>query len=46
LQKHFYLSGNLADVDISDDQMLEFIQKNNKELEILISEYLKKMEYG
>ena len=46
LQKHFYLSGNLVDIDISDDQMLEFIQKNNKELEILISEYLKKIQYG
>jgi len=40
----FHFSGKLVDVDISEEQMMEFLNKEKTKLEILANEYIKKIK--
>tara|TARA_B100000029_G_scaffold515971_1_gene625854 strand:+ start:428 stop:1894 length:1467 start_codon:yes stop_codon:yes gene_type:complete len=42
-QKAFYLSGNLVDVQISEQKMKNFIEENRDQLDILVNEFVKKI---
>ena len=40
----FHFSGKLVDVDINEEQMMEFLNKEKTGLEILANEYVKKIK--
>ena len=40
----FHFSGKLVDVDINEEQMMEFLNKEKTGLEILVNEYVKKIK--
>ena len=40
----FHFSGKLVDVDINEEQMIEFLNKEKTGLEILVNEYVKKIK--
>ena len=41
---HFYRAGNLVDVEITEEQIKDFMKKNDKDIQILVSEYMKKLQ--
>jgi len=45
LGKEFFYNHNLIDVEIHEDQMREFLEKNSEMIDILANDHLKKMEY-
>jgi len=44
-QNHFYFGGNLIDVEITENQMEQFLSNHKDEVENLAEEYLKKINY-
>lgn len=43
--KKFFHGGRLADVTITNDEMMEFLNENEKELKIFSKEYVKKIQF-
>jgi len=41
---YFYRAGNLVDVEITEEQIKDFMKKNDKDIQILVSEFVKKLQ--
>jgi len=45
IDKEFFYGGNFRDVKISEEKMKKFLEKNEKALEILVDEHIKKINW-
>ena len=43
--KKFFHGGRLADVDITNEKMSEFLKENEENLKILVDAFVKKVDY-
>ena len=43
--KKFFHGGRLADVDITDEKMIEFLKENESNLKIFAKAYIEKINY-